>query len=65
MTQQRAKRLSQMTLAQVDSSYRQGTVSQDEFDEYCHAWRVGAFRYSTECQYYENGPHSILCSCDA
>lgn len=55
--------LKNRSLDEVDNLYRQGFVSQDDFESFCHAWRVNSFRYSHECIGFTDGPCSVLCKC--
>jgi len=34
-----------MTLEQVEARYRQGHVSQDMYEAFCHVWATSAYRY--------------------
>ena len=47
------KQLQSMTYEQAESKYRQGVISQAEFDEYCYLWRNSVYRYSTVASDYE------------
>jgi hypothetical protein len=44
---------SKVTFDQVESWYRQGIVSQEEFEHYCYHWRNEAPRFSILCQSYK------------
>lgn len=41
-----ARQVMSMSLAQVESWYRFGSVSQDVYEAYCHVWATSAYRYS-------------------
>lgn len=38
--------LCELTLAEVEEMYRNGRVSQEDYERYCYLWRNSAFRYS-------------------
>ena len=38
--------LLQYTLAEIEDMYRNGRISQDDFEHYCYLWRNSTFRYS-------------------
>jgi len=50
------KGLAHMTLEEADNWYRQGVVSQDQFEAYMHVWQTSCFRYSTTHVLWEEVP---------
>lgn len=46
-TMQRKAWIANMTYEQAENWYRQGCISQDEWEAYCDAWRNSCFRYSS------------------
>jgi hypothetical protein len=47
------------TLAEVEEMYRNGRVSQDDYEHYCYLWRNSAFRYTDLCIAHQEAKCSI------
>lgn len=47
------KTLTYLTYQQAEDLYREGVISQDEWEAFCHAWRNSAFRFSSLAEAYE------------
>lgn len=42
------KLIKEYSLAEVEELYRNGRVSQDDYEKYCDLWRNSSFRFSDE-----------------
>ena len=41
------------TLAEIEEMFRNGTISQDDYEAYCYLWRNSTYRYSDLCIAYQ------------